>query len=298
MSEAYVAADDAPADEHETEFEAARDADAAGEADDAEAGDEEPGDEEAGEAKRKPKDPEKEIHNLKGATARERSRRRAAETLNRELQERLERLERSRETPERDELLEIIGSLSDDEEDPVGDIAAVKRALKAFRARQLETSEAETRQQANARQFEKLRTSMVESEADFSLDFPDYPDAATFYRKARTEELEDAGYAGKALQTKLAEDLFGVVRMAIEGGMDPAERVYNLAKRRGFKAGATSADKKLDVLKRAADAGRKPGGGAAAGAANPLSWDDVAKLDGPARDKAWAKLRDRERGRR
>jgi hypothetical protein len=254
---------------------------------------------EDGETKPKPKakDPEAQLHNLKGQNARERSRRRAAETRARELEERINNLEKrgsGGDQADRDELLEIIGSLRDDEEDPVGDIAAVKKALKAFRQRQLADTEQSGRQQALERQIQTLQDTMRESESDFVQDFPDYHKAATFYREQRVAELEDAGYSGQALQRKLSDDLFGVVRMAIEAGHDPAERVYALAKRRGFNAAPTAADKKVDVLKRAAEAGRKPGAG---GSATPqvMSWADVSKLDGAARDKAWAKLRERER---
>jgi alkylated DNA nucleotide flippase Atl1 len=137
---------------------------------------------------------------------------------------------------------------------------------------------------------------MRESEEDFAVDHPDYLDAATHYRTQREEELKDAGYTGAFLQRKLADDLFGVVRMALESGQDPAERVYALAQKRGFKVGQKAADGKLGKLAAASDAARSAGGGNRANGA-VLSWGDVAKLDGAARDKAWAKLRERERGR-
>jgi len=260
----------------------------------AELGEEEgSGEEDEGAAKRK--DWEKEAHNLKGATARERSRRRAAERRASDLEARLERLETQRQ-PQNDELMDLIAQLRDDDDDPVGDIAATKKALKLFRARQLAEQEETGRQTTLERQFEKLRTAMVESERDFADDHPDYHDAAKFYRQQRTEELEDAGYTGTNLQRKLADDLYGVVRMAVEGGQDPAERVYALAKRRGFKTGMTAAERKLATVQRANESGVRPT--AKSNSPGNLSWDDVAKLDGPARDKAWAKLRERERSRR
>lgn len=290
MSEAYGEAEDAAGDDDAAEIEAAENEDEAGQA----------GDDEGGEPRKRARDPEAELHNVKGQAAKERSRRRAAETRARELEERLERIEartsRGGASDDADELMSAIASLRDDEDDPIGDISAVKKALKAFRARQEAEMETETRQAAVTRQFQKLQTSMAESESDFAQDFPDYHDAAKHYREARQQELEDAGYTGVALQRKLADDLYGVVRMALEGGLDPAERVYALAKRRGFKAGASATDKKIDVLNKAGQAGRRPTGAPAGGGV--LSWDDVAKLDGAARDKAFAKLRERERARR
>ena len=246
---------------------------------------------------RKPSDDwEKKAHNQAGRAARERSRRVAAEKRASDLEGRLEALEKGGgSAADRDDLLDLIASLPDTEDDPVGDIAGVKKALKLFRQRQV----AEAGQTAEQRQIEKqvtaLRDAMVEAEDDFKADHPDYTDAANFYRKARVDELTDAGYTGRNLDRKLADDLFGVVRMAIEAGLDPAERVYALAKRRGFKTGGKAADAKLDALRRSAETGIKPTGRPAAGV---LSWSDVAKLDGAARDKAFAKLRERETARR
>jgi hypothetical protein len=242
----------------------------------------------------KPVDWENKSHSYAGQAAAERSRRHAAEKRANELETRLEALE-SRTGGDPDELLALIGHLRDDEDDPVGDIAAVKRALKLFRQREMGSVE-ETRAQVKAnREVEAVKSSMADAEQDFALEHPDYHEAAQFYRKDRTEELQELGYRGDALMAKLSQDLFGLVRTAFASGMDPAERVYKLAAKRGFKPGGRAADKKLDALDRAGQTGIRPQARSVAGV---LTWADVAKLDGAARDKAWAKLRDRERARK
>ena len=240
-------------------------------------GEEGEGEEGEGEAAAKPKteDWEKRAHNQAGRAARERSRRVAAEKRAGELEGRLERLERS-SGGDRDDLMDLIATLPDDESDPIGDIAGVKRALKLFRARQVAEGEVSGQQRAVERQIEALRGAMTDAENDFSGDHPDYHEAAAHYRKARVEELQEAGYSGAHLNRKLADDLFGVVRMAIEAGLDPAERVYSLAKRRGFKSGGKLADAKLEALRRGAETGARPQSRAMNGV---LSWGDVAKLD-------------------
>jgi hypothetical protein len=259
-------------------------------------GDEQGADDGEEDGERKPaakaEDWEKRAHNQAGRAARERSRRVAAEKRAADLETRLERVERSAGGQDADELLELIAALPDSEDDPVGDIAAVKRALKMFRARQVAEVEQTGQQRQIERQIDALRGAMSDAENDFSGDHPDYHDAASFYRRARVEELQEAGYSGAFLQRKLADDLFGVVRMAIEANLDPAERVYSLAKRRGFKAGGKLADAKLEALRRGTESGARPQSRAVGGV---LSWGDVAKLDGAARDKAWAKLREREK---
>jgi hypothetical protein len=242
----------------------------------------------------KPVDWEKRAHSHAGQAARERSRRQAAERRASELETRLEKLERQT-GGDRDELLAVIESLREDDDDPVGDIASVKRALKLYRQREVQEAEDHRAQSQANRQITALQEAMIDSETDFVIDHPDYREAAAFYRQARMEELADAGYSGDALARKLADDLFGLVRTAFSGGLDPAERVYNLAKKRGFRAGGKAADKKLDALSRTAESGVRPQARASAGV---LSWGDVAKLDGAARDKAWAALRSREKARR
>lgn len=233
---------------------------------------------------------EKKAHSHAGQAARERSRRQAAERRSQELETRLERLERERGGDE-DELHSAIAALRDDDEDPVGDIASVKRALKIQQARELEAAEQRRAQGHYERQINTIRDTMADAEADFTAETPDYPKAAAFYRKARTEELQEAGYSGDELMRRLADDLFGLVRTAFSTGLDPAERVYALAKRRGFKAGAAAADRKLDAFDRTGATGVRP---QARGTAGVLTWGDVAKLDGAAREKAWSKLRERE----
>jgi hypothetical protein len=247
--------------------------------------------EEEGEAKPST-DWEKRAHNHAGQAAREKSRRRAAEARAQELEGRLAQLERrfGGEATE-DELLALIGSLPDNEDDPVGDIAAVKRALRIYRQREMSAGQQNQQQAAFEREVNKLRSSMTESEEDFATEHPDYYEAAKHYRQSRVDELREAGYSGRHLEQKLADDLFGVVRFAMESGQDPAERVYALAGRRGFRPGTKAANANLDKLASAANTGVRA---VARQGGSVMTMGDVAKLDGAAREKAYAKLRARE----
>lgn len=253
------------------------------------------GEEEGESPPAKPVDWEKKAHSHAGQAARERSKRQAAERRASELETRLEALERRSGQTDDDELLALIGHLRDDDEDPVGDITAVKRALKLFRQRELGTVEESRAQQRVQRQIDSIRDQMSDAEADFATEHPDYHQAAAFYRQQRTEELQELGYAGNELNAKLANELFGLVQTSFNAGLDPAERVYKLASKRGFKPGQAVANNKLDALQRASATGVRPQARPAAGV---LSWGDVAKLDGAARDKAWAALRRRELGKK
>lgn len=269
-----------------SEFEAARE----------EAGREEadlPEIEEGQETEAPAKDWQKIAADKDAARASERARRRAAEKRAQELEERITKLESSSKGG--DPLDELIRSLREDEEDPISDIAGLKKLVKQYFAQNREREQQESQQTAAQREALSIQRTMEEHEADFAADHPDYADAAKHYRAERQAELEALGYTGQALNAKLAQDLFGLVQNAIAAGRDPAEAVYNLAKRRGFKADASvsEAEDKLAKIAGAAQAGTRPAGRPAS--EGRLTWSYVSSLKGAARDAAWAKLREQER---
>lgn len=250
--------------------------------------------EEEGEEKPEVKatDWEKKAHDKEGQAARERSKRRALEKTNREMSERLERLE-AKGGGEANKLADILKELREDDDDPISDLAGLKKLARLLNEREEAETQQDRTQRERQRAVQTIVSTMEDHEADFTADHPDYKDAAKHYRDARREELEEIGYSGNELQSALANDLFGVVRRAIDSGKDPAEAVYNLAKKRGFAAGTDATAKKLAKIGEAAASGQRPSGGKTGG--GTLSWGDVSKLKGAARDAAWDKLRQAER---
>lgn len=286
MSEARDAeAVDLSADEgsDEAAFEAARQ--------EAQAGEGEAPDEGEDEGEKPAVDWQKKAMDKEGQAAKERAKRREAERQVRDLSARLERLETREKAPtqrEEDDLLEAINALREDDEDPITDLAQMKRAMKAFVRQQNQDSEADQRANAERERIAGLSRFMSEAEADFAEDHPDYTDAVKHFTAARREDFEDMGYAGTDLEAELAKDFLGLVQRAAKGGRDPAEVVYNLAKKRGFQSGKAAAEAKLKEIARAADAGT----GATAGRNGDgrLTADSINKLTGAAYDAAWAKL--------
>jgi hypothetical protein len=255
------------------------------------------GEEEGEEEERKPTDWEKQAHDKAGLAAKERSKRRAAERLANDLQGRIEALEARTSGAERDELTELINSLRDDDDEPITDITQIKRVLKTFMKQQAESAAQDGQRSQQAKQTNLLLTTMDAYEKDFASETPDYYKAAEYVREARRSELEDLGYVGRRLEAKLAEELFSMTRDLIAAGQDPAERVYALAKKRGFKAGAKAADDKLRKIAGASAAANGTAVARGRGADNGMTWEAVSKLQGAARDAAWQKLRNRELGR-
>jgi hypothetical protein len=259
-------------------------------------GDEAEGDEEGegeGERRAKATDWEKQAHDKAGLAAKERSRRRAAERQNAELLSRIEQIEARTSGKQSDDIADLVAALRDDDDEPITDLAQIKKVLKTFIARQADDDKAEGERQNYIKSTRAVSEGMSAFEADFAEEHPDYYKAATFYRQQRVAELEDLGYVGARLNQKLASELFGLTNDVMKSGRDPAEAVYNMAKRRGFASGKAAATDKLQKLQRASATAGGPRG---KGADNGLTWGEVAKLKGPARDKAFEKLRARELG--
>lgn len=238
---------------------------------------------------------EKQAHDKAGQAAKERSRRRAAERSLTELRGRFDALEQRIQQGGQDELVDLISGLRDDDNEPITDIQQIKRALKTFLARDRQEQQNQGARQQHIHRVNNISSNMSAFEQDYVADHPDYMQAADYLKASRQEELEDMGYSGNALMTKLANEFFGLAEDAMQSGRDPAEVVYNMAKRRGFKSGAKAADAKLQKLQRANGSAPSPGSGAS-GAGR--SWASVARTRGAEFDKEFAALRKRELGKK
>lgn len=291
MSEAYVEGGDAP---EPGDGEDAPEQEDGGEVEqDGEEGEGE-GDEdgEDGDAAARLKRAEKQVHDKAALAAKERSKRRAAERQTAELTNRLEALEK-RGTTDTDDLAKLIQELREDDDEPITDINQIKRVLKTILTRQEAARQEEGQRSAVVEVVQSISRNMDAYEKDFAEDHPDYVQAATFYRTARVEELEALGYSGDRLMQKVAGEFFNLANDIMKDGRDPAEVVYGLAKKRGFKAGATAATAKLQKLQQAGSSAASP---RAKGADNGITWERVAKAKGAEKDRLWSKLRAQELG--
>jgi hypothetical protein len=187
----------------------------------------------------------------------------------------------------------LLAALRDDDEDPINDIASLKKLAKALVGQTEAERVAEAQNTQRTQALSTISSTMKEYEDDFRELTPDYDKAARHFMDARMEELKDTGLDGQALAVAMQNDFAGIVTRSIQAGKDPAEIIYNMALRRGFKSGAASA--KLDTIQRGqAQAKTLNGGGAATGL---LSAGKVAELSGAAFDAAFEKLRASERRR-
>lgn len=99
----------------------------------------------------------------------------------------------------------------------------------------------------------------------FSQKAPDFQDAYKYLLDSRKLEHMAAGFSEQEATSILVEEEMSIVAKALQDKVNPAERMYNLAKARGFtgKAAAKTTGKTLDSLKKGLDNSKslKSGGG-------------------------------------
>lgn len=272
MSDAAYTDNDAPEAE-DLDFEEAR---VEAEADEAE-------EQSADPAPKPQKDWERIAHDKTGQAAAERSRRR-------ELERRLAALEAERQPAKQsDPLNDLIANLREDDEDPIGDLSSVKAIAKAMAERERREAEEQAKAQQQQQHFAKLSRDMAEAEDDFRAEHPDYDDAMKHFKTSLLGELEDEGFSGQELKREFESKLITLVDRALSNGRDPAQIVYNRAKKYGFASSEVdAATKKLQAIGRSNGASKVP---ASSGAKAELTIEAVNKLSGAAFDKAVEALR-------
>lgn len=84
--------------------------------------------------------------------------------------------------------------------------------------------------------------------ATFAETNPDFMEGYNFLRKARFDELKEAGYKPE----KIIQILFNEERMIVEDAFNdeenPAERLFKMAKVRGFKKEKSEAEKQIETV--------------------------------------------------
>ena len=90
-------------------------------------------------------------------------------------------------------------------------------------------------EQRNSQQQAFLNT-YQQSAKQFADKTPDFTDAYKFLTQARMEEHKAAGYSVEEANNLLLEEEMAIVAKSYNDKVNPAERIYNLAKNRGYSA--------------------------------------------------------------
>lgn len=116
----------------------------------------------------------------------------------------------------------------DEDDDPV---ESLKRKQEQIENVLLAQFESRKKQQQDSEYWKKV----TDSEKAFKEDVPDFDDAISFLANTRKEELKDLGFNEQEANQTLSDEIRWIANKAYADEVNPAERFYNLAKRRGFK---------------------------------------------------------------
>lgn len=198
-----------------------------------------------------------------------------------ELQQRLARMEeRFREFMAAKEAPTAAPDPAGEADDPIAGLKAAhdrtSQTVEQIRAALAQRQLAELREAAQA----QFAARYHEAVRDFAQRVPDFADAYKHACADRDAELTELGYADPALRRQIiAAEESAIVGRAMQDGADPAERIYKLAQRRGYRGVPAEGDAaaKLAAAARGQAAARSL---SAAGGAEPIPprLEDLAEM--------------------
>jgi hypothetical protein len=116
------------------------------------------------------------------------------------------------------------------EEDPMG---YLKRQIEVLN-QQLGVTAKMAAEERRMAQFNEMRNSVAAAEQAFAAQTPDYWDSVKFLQQRRIDELEALGYNEQQIAITLGQDTANIVSAAYRQGKNPAQFVYEMAKKLGF----------------------------------------------------------------
>lgn len=178
----------------------------------------------------------------------------------------------------------------DPEEDPIGAIKWMNDQLKAQQDwRQQQEQERQTFQQR-----EQIKQMYARNAQQFAQETPDFNDAYRHLLSSRANELKLQGYDDSAIGQVLEQEELGLAISSLQNGINPAARIYELARARGYNRSAPKQPEPAKPLIDPEIEDRKKAAALNTNRSNPpkapLKPEDLANLEGAAFDKAWEKL--------
>src|SRR6267142_2773545 len=159
------------------------------------------------------------------------------------------------------------------EEDPLGHMAARNETLEKEIKQLGEKIEGQTKQSSQFAFTQQISSDLSASESEFRSVHQDYDQAVKYLKDVTRSDLADQGVSGPEVEQTLNAGKLGLAHAAMKSGKNPAEALYERAKRYGFKTQVT--EDKLKTLVKGQQLGKTvDGGGGAAG----LTLRDLAQL--------------------
>ncbi len=209
-------------------------------------------------------------------------------------QEQLRQFQQQQQNPPED--------VPDPETDPFGYSQWQTRKLAEFVAKQqewIENQENHRRQQIQAQQQQQRQQQALsqfvgtyeQHARQFMQQQPDFKDAYKFLQENRMKEYMTAGYDWNHAQRLMIDDEGAIVAQALQRGDNPAQRVYELAKLRGYQPGGNQPSQEQEQLRSLQQGlkqqGLRGGGGAVS---TRRSADNVDTMSDSEFEKLWSDM--------
>lgn len=124
--------------------------------------------------------------------------------------------------------------IPDPTDDPLGYQAYQLEKLNQTVSAQQKYFEEQTKREAERSQMQQLLGMYQASAVEFAKEVPDFQSAYNFLEKSRINEYTAAGYTQAEAARMLQEDEIALAAKALRERANPAERIYAMAKARGF----------------------------------------------------------------
>lgn len=138
----------------------------------------------------------------------------------------------------------------DPDEDPFGAIQYENQKLREEMNEIKDYQSSQLYEQEQSRQHQELVGRYQFAAQEFAAKTPDFGEAYKYALESQIKEYETLGYSHQDASYIAQQQEMQVVQKAFEDGANPAERIYNYAKLRGFQAPAnTKGNADLSAIK-------------------------------------------------
>jgi len=198
-----------------------------------------------------------------------------------ELQEKVEKMDKR--------FQQILESLQPKEEVPSIDVDPVTNF--DTRIQQVEQFAQQQTQQVQQQQMHtQVVTAYQAQAAEYASKNPEFTDAYQYLVKNRIEELKTFGYDDAGALQAVQQEEFGMALKSLQDGVNPAERIHQIAKYRGYqgkKPEVQTQAKNLEVINKGQQSAKPSSGGAPAG---ELTMESLAEMSDEEFNANWDKI--------
>ena len=174
------------------------------------------------------------------------------------------------------------------EEDPVGHLTATQNIMMSYILDHHQKNQQSQQMQQERAELNRMVDDYKANAVQFARKEPNFNKAYEFFVQKKQEEYQEKGYTPQEALYMLHEEEIDIVARANSQGQNPAERVYNVARKYGYQPQNSS----LDRVEKGMKSNRSLGSVSNEGRTGTMTLEQLASMDtnDPRFDKYWKKL--------